>query len=900
MKRSLILCALACLSTLALAGPALASPSTPRLAAVSTPAVSAVFPTGATNDLDAAITITGSGFATDTTGTLPPTVTLGATTLTNVAFVNSTTLTATVPWGMDAKTYDLTVTNADGGTATLQSAFTVAAGIGSWNGSALYGGDVRQLFMKPNDPSTLYAFAYGLHGLFRSTDAGASWTYTGGSLALDNYKVAVTPAQPGWLYAYTHWGVEVSKDEGDIWSVVSPDLWPNGKGTNNADVHVSPVDADLLFVNSYSTPAEGGTSGDAQGLIRSTDGGTHWTILASLAGKPIMDVAFEPQDASQMVALAQNGQVFHSGDSGATWAAVASLPTTDVGWPEQIAYDPNAPGEVWAVAGSPAGVYASTDAALDGWQDLTSAAGGGSDLSFAAPDTVWVGGRFSTDAGQSWQTGGPNTGQTAPIFDPANTQIGYVGDGTYGVQKTTDGGQTWSPADQGLTGMTCSSLSVSPGDPLQLFATFGNWPGLYSSADGAASWSYTAAPGSDNPSMDCVVADPSDPTGMRAYAASQHAVYDSTDGGANWTDLGWNTASPQADGFLTMLAVDPFTPGHLLASWATGNYETGPGCLYSSDDSGASWQPVTLPQSVNCITSIEFDPSIQGTVYLVAGGAGDTAPASGIYKSTQGGASGTWTRIDTKGPAGLSDAQTISIATHPQHLLFVGTQWTNNFACYRSADGGASWQRAQADQGAAQFLFAGGDSTRLYAANGGGLLFSANAGDSWTAAAGAFGHLQILALGDAQMDGHTILYAATNGGQTGASAGPLTGKQAATLASSQTMVRAGIYRYVVLVPKLTLKLSGLSRGVLRLHRYVGVKSLVSPSALAGNKLSVQVQRWVGHWAAAKTLSCTIHTGGGCTCWYKPTRKGTYRVRVLIAKTAAHLSGATSWQGFKVR
>jgi hypothetical protein len=63
---------------------------------------------------------------------------------------------------------------------------------------------------------------------------------------------------------------------------------------------------------------------------------------------------------------------------------------------------------------------------------------------------------------------------------------------------------------------------------------------------------------------------------------------------------------------------------------------------------------------------------------------------------------------------------------------------------------------------------------------------------------------------------------------------------------------------------------------------------------------VQVQRWVGHWAAAKTLSCTIHTGGGCTCWYKPTRKGTYRVRDLIAKTAAHLSAATSWHGFKVR
>lgn len=263
----------------------------------------------------------------------------------------------------------------------------------------------------------------------------------------------------------------------------------------------------------------------------------------------------------------------------------------------------------------------------------------------------------------------------------------------------------------------------------------------------------------------------------------------------------------------TALAADPSTPGHLLASWATGNYETGPGYLYSSDDSGASWRPVTLSQSVNCITDIEFDPSVQGTVYLVAGGAGDTAPASGIYKSSQGGASGTWTRIDGKSPAGLSDAQTISIATHPQHLLFVGTQWTNNFACYRSADGGATWQRTRSDQGAAQYLFADGDSTRLYAATGGGLLFSSDAGDAWTSAAGAFGQLQILALADAQMNGHTIIYAATNGGQSSASAGPLAGTRAATLASSKTTIRAGIYRYVVLTPKLTLRLSGLSRSV---------------------------------------------------------------------------------------
>jgi photosystem II stability/assembly factor-like uncharacterized protein len=604
-----------------------------------------------------------------------------------------------------------------------------------------------------------------------------------------------------------------------------------------------------------------------------------------------MDVAFEPQDPTQMVALARDGDIFHSTDSGATWSAVTSLPTTDVGWPEQIAYDPNASGEVWVVGGSPAGVYESTDPALDAWQDLTSAAGGGSDLSFLAPDTVWVGGRFSTDGGQSWQTGGPNTGQTAPLFDPADAEIAYIGDGTYGVQKSTDGGQTWTPADQGLTGMTCDSLSVSASDPLQLFAAFGNWPGIYSSADGAASWSYTAAPGSDDPSMDCVVADPSDPTGMRVYTTSHDAVYDSTDGGVNWNDLGFNATPAPPSGLLTMVQPDPFQAGHLLASWATGNYESGPGCLYSSSNYGASWQRVTLPQTVeHRISDIAFDPSVPGTVYF-------TSQLSGIYKSTDGGTS--WTRIDDPSQPDSAHATTIAIATHPQHLLFVGTDTAVNFDCYRSADGGATWQRTQADEGATQYLFAGGDSTRLYAATGNGLLFSGNAGDGWTAAAGAFGHLQVLALGDAQMDGHTIIYAATNGGQAG-TAGQAAAMGPLAASASAGMVRAGIYRYVVLVPKLTLTPSGLAHGVLRLGRYIGIKGVVTPSALAGNKLTVQVQRWAGHWAAAKTVTCTIHSGGSYSWWYKPTRNGSYRVRVSIAKTAAHLSAATSWHGFKVR
>ena len=53
---------------------------------------------------------------------------------------------------------------------------------------------------------------------------------------------------------------------------------------------------------------------------------------------------------------------------------------------------------------------------------------------------------------------------------------------------------------------------------------------------------------------------------------------------------------------------------------------------------------------------------------------------------------------------------------------------------------------------------------------------------------------------------------------------------------------ADIYRHVVVTPKVTFKLGGLSGGALRLGRRLAAKGLVTPGALAGSKVSLTVQR----------------------------------------------------------
>lgn len=98
------------------------------------PTVTGVSPTQAYNYQATTITISGSNFV------ATPTVLLGNVSLTNVTFVNSTTLTATVPADLPGGTYTITVTNPDSQSTGVASAFTVSFGtdgtLGVWKSTA--------------------------------------------------------------------------------------------------------------------------------------------------------------------------------------------------------------------------------------------------------------------------------------------------------------------------------------------------------------------------------------------------------------------------------------------------------------------------------------------------------------------------------------------------------------------------------------------------------------------------------------------------------------------------------------------------------------------------------------------------------------------------------------------
>jgi hypothetical protein len=83
------------------------------------PTILAVDPVEGDNTIDTQITVSGTNFLDS------PFVRIGEWYLASVHFVSTSTLTATVPAGLDAGTYDVTVENPDGQSATLTDAFTL-------------------------------------------------------------------------------------------------------------------------------------------------------------------------------------------------------------------------------------------------------------------------------------------------------------------------------------------------------------------------------------------------------------------------------------------------------------------------------------------------------------------------------------------------------------------------------------------------------------------------------------------------------------------------------------------------------------------------------------------------------------------------------------------------------
>ena len=171
-------------------------------------------------------------------------------------------------------------------------------------------------------------------GVYRSMDAGETWTHVGLREARNIGRVRIDPTdcRTVWVAALGHYGAENAErgvyktvDGGETWDRV---LYVDAT-TGAVDLSVDPSDPGTVYAAMWDVwrkPWGLKSGGPGSALYKTTDGGRTWDELSDNPGMPTgvlgkIGVSVSPVDPSRVYAIveADGGGVLVSDDAGATW-----------------------------------------------------------------------------------------------------------------------------------------------------------------------------------------------------------------------------------------------------------------------------------------------------------------------------------------------------------------------------------------------------------------------------------------------------------------------------------------------------------------------------------------------------------------------------------------------------
>ncbi len=174
-------------------------------------------------------------------------------------------------------------------------------------------------------------------GVYKSTDAGKTWTHIGfeGSDAIS--KIRIHPTNPDIVFVadFGRYGVPgdergvfKSTDGGRTWKKV---LFRDNR-TGAVDITIDRKNPRVMFAamwEAYRVEYQMSSGGPGSGLFKSTDGGDTWTEITRNSGLPQgvvgrIGVAVSGADSNRVYALVENdkGGLYVSDDAGTTWKLV--------------------------------------------------------------------------------------------------------------------------------------------------------------------------------------------------------------------------------------------------------------------------------------------------------------------------------------------------------------------------------------------------------------------------------------------------------------------------------------------------------------------------------------------------------------------------------------------------
>jgi photosystem II stability/assembly factor-like uncharacterized protein len=305
---------------------------------------------------------------------------------------------------------------------------------------------VTSIAVDPSHPTTVYA-ATVFEGVFKSRSRGHTWKGINSGLPqpAEGGVLAVDPSDSRTLY-YGDVGIFKSTDAGRTWTslvdAILRDIPVPAVCNGECRLFVT-----LLAIHPASSVLYAAT--EDFGIIKSSDGGLNWSSVTPAAGFIPAALALDPR--SPLIAYVTNPELNKSGSILKTIDGGLSWTPSDAGLPLDVV-------PAFATVGVhalvtdpqvPTTLYAGTERVVDERQPA-------------------IGGVFkSVDGGTSWSASSdglpPNTRVSLLAIDPTDPDTLYALTAS-GLFESLDAGGTWALFDADLTDSNVTSLVL--GSPL--------------------------------------------------------------------------------------------------------------------------------------------------------------------------------------------------------------------------------------------------------------------------------------------------------------------------------------------------------------------------------------------------------------------------------------------------
>ncbi|MFT4673204.1 MAG: photosystem II stability/assembly factor-like uncharacterized protein [Saprospiraceae bacterium] len=482
-------------------------------------------------------------------------------------------------------------------------------------------GSIGKVLIDPTTDDTVFVAAMGPlfkndpnRGVYKTTDGGASWNQV---LFISDVTgiidMAMHPSDGNIIYAAA-WqrersptnriyggeesGLYRSLDGGSTWSEMTNGLPVLGSEKGRISIAISQSNPTVLYTR-YAD-----ATGNIQGVYRSEDGGDSWENRNS---SQLTNVGFHwwfrgiyIDPTNENIIYNVDFQVQKSTNGGASWSSSFGNVHVDQ---HAMAFSPTNPDTI--LLGNDGGLYQSEN-------------GGNSSLKFSTlPITQLY--RLHVDAqdnnkiyagAQDNNTIRTTTGETdnwsaifggdgfQPLVDPSNTNVIYALSQRGNLGKSINNGASFSVATNGIANGDRKNwdtpIVLDPSDSQTLYYGANR---LYKSTNAAGSWTaispdLTDGPYTGNLTFGTIIS-------ISVSTLDSNVIYVGTDDGNVWTTanagVNWNNISVALPNrWVTSVLADPENVDAVYVTYSGYRFGDNEGHVYKSENSGLSWEDISV------------------------------------------------------------------------------------------------------------------------------------------------------------------------------------------------------------------------------------------------------------------------------------------------------------------